>query len=222
MLATCLLAGAACAQHAPAAVPATAALARLQEGNARFVNNQPQTKDFSHERPALAKGQHPYAIVLTCADSRVAPEIMFDESLGKLFVIRVAGNIADPAVLGSIEYAAEHLHTQLLLVLGHDSCGAVQAALDGSHAPKNLATLVKEITPAAKEAKRKTPGAPHTLDTAVRENVRLQADHVVTRSPLLAEFVEKKELQIVGAVYHLDSGKVEVLDEPKRDKPHHR
>ena len=206
------------AQEAAAQASATNALALLQQGNARFVSDRLQTKDFTRERPALVKEQHPYAIVLTCADSRLAPEILFDQSLGKLFVVRVAGNVADPVVLGSIEYAAEHLHTRLLLVLGHDSCGAVQAALAGGHASKNLELLVHEIVPAAEEAKHRGLDAPHTLDAAVRENVQLQSRHAVADSPLLAELVEKKQLQVVGAVYHLDSWKVEILPDPKQQK----
>ena len=201
------------AQEAPSAGDV---LAQLQQGNARFVSDRLQAKDFANERLALVKAQHPYAIVLTCADSRVPPEILFDQSLGKLFVVRVAGNVADPVVLGSIEYAAEHLHIHLLLVLGHDSCGAVQAALEGGHAPKNLAALVKAIVPAAQAAKRQARDEAQTLDAAVRENVRLQSRNAVADSPLLAELVEKRQLQVVGAVYHLDSGKVEILADPKQ------
>ncbi len=100
------------------------------------------------ERPELAEGQHPYAIVLACADSRVAPELIFDESLGKLFVVRVAGNVADPVVLGSIEYAVEHLHANLLMVLGHENCGAVKATIGGGAFPPNIEALIKRITPA--------------------------------------------------------------------------
>src|SRR5438105_3680928 len=114
----------------------TGSLQRLKDGNARFAADKPNKRDVgADKRKELAKGQHPFAIVLTCADSRVAPELLFDAGLGELFVLRVAGNIADPAVVGSIEYAVEHLHTPLIVVLGHESCGAVAAALDGAKLP---------------------------------------------------------------------------------------
>ena len=105
-------------------------LARLMNGNARFVKGQHRPANYKRERAELTKGQRPYAIVLSCSDSRVPPEIVFDESLGKLFVVRVAGNVVDPIALGSIEYAAEHLHSKLLFVLGHESCGAVKATVE--------------------------------------------------------------------------------------------
>src|SRR5438105_3479472 len=119
----------------PVPTPA-AALDRLKDGNGRFAADKPAARKTDAKRRAeLAAGQHPFAVVLTCADSRVAPELVFDAGLGELFVLRVAGNIADPAVVGSIEYAVEHLHTPLIVVLGHESCGAVAAALDGAKLP---------------------------------------------------------------------------------------
>jgi carbonic anhydrase len=147
------------------AVSGSDALAQLKKGNERFIAGQLQAKGFEEERKALSKGQHPYAIVLTCSDSRVSPEILFDESLGKLFVVRVAGNVVDPVVLGSIEYAAEHLHAKLLLILGHESCGAVKATLDGGYVPPNIMALLSYISPAAQIAKSKrldakTPSTP--------------------------------------------------------------
>src|SRR5439155_1280302 len=116
--------------RAEAPVTGAQALERLKAGNTRFAADKSNPKNIGKDRRAvLAKGQHPFAVVLTCADSRVAPELVFDQGLGDLFVLRVAGNIADPFVLGSIEYAVEHLHTPLIVVLGHESCGAVAAAL---------------------------------------------------------------------------------------------
>ncbi|MBK7258284.1 MAG: hypothetical protein IPI01_10895 [Ignavibacteriae bacterium] len=111
-------------------------VARLLNGNRRFVEGRTAARDFVHERPALTAGQHPYAIILTCSDSRVPPELLFDESLGQLFVVRDAGNVVDSVVLGSIEYAAEHLHAGLLIVLGHEACGAVNATIKGGDVPR--------------------------------------------------------------------------------------
>src|SRR5439155_16101250 len=123
-----------------------AAWQKLKEGNARFVSDRLAARQIGEERRArLAKGQQPFAVVLSCADSRVVPELLFDQGLGDVFVVRVAGNIADKAMLGSIEYAVEHLHVPLVVVLGHESCGAVQAALDGKPLPGNLGWLVKQV-----------------------------------------------------------------------------
>ena len=184
---------------------------RLQQGNDRFATGHSATHAYAHDRAALVKGQQPYAIVLACADSRVSPEILFDESLGALFVIRVAGNVVDPDVLGSAEYAAEHLHTHYLLVLGHDACGAVTAAVNGGDAPANVAALVKRIAPAVAAVQGRGGDAASTLDAAVRENVRLQVAEVEKQSTLLHRMESEKELQIEGGVYHLDTGRVEWL-----------
>lgn len=196
--------------------PGAESLARLQQGNARFVSDRLQPKDVAGERAAMAKGQSPYAIILACADSRLSPEIIFDESLGRLFVVRVAGNVVDPVVLGSIEYAAQVLKSPLLLVLGHDSCGAVSAAIAGGPASPNLTALVQEIVPAAEEAKKLSLDAQQTLDAAIRANVRHQMTQAIAASPVLAGMVAQHQLQIVGGVYHLDSGQVEILPEAKK------
>ena len=204
--------GARAADVATPSVTPDAALQTLRDGNKRYVSNHLQAKDLPKERHALTAEQSPYAIILSCSDSRVPPELLFDESLGKLFIARVAGNIAEPAVLGSIEYAAAHLNATLLVVMGHDSCGAVQAAIDGGEAPANVASIVKAIAPAAKVAKGKKLDATETADAAVRENVRLQMKTATERSAVIREFVANKKLRIVGAVYHLESGEVEWLD----------
>ncbi len=199
---------------AHAAAPATgvrpaAAHDTLRAHDERFATGHSAGHDYAHDRAALVKGQSPYAIILTCADSRVAPEIVFDETLGSLFVIRVAGNVVDEDVLGSIEYAAEHLHTRYLLVLGHDACGAVSAAVAGGEAPANVSALLAHIAPAVTRAKSKGLDEKGTVDAAVRENVRLQMGEVTHRSTLLAKLVHEHEFTIEGAVYHLDSGRVE-------------
>jgi carbonic anhydrase len=204
----CLAAGVwGAGQKEAAGVAPDEAIRRLEEGNRRFVASASRAK----ERAALVQGQHPYAVVLTCADSRVPPEILFDEALGKLFVVRVAGNVVDPDVLGSIEYAVEHLHSHLLVVLGHDKCGAVQAALDGGTPPPDIAALISHITPAVATARSRGLDAAGTLNAAVRENAILQSRQATVQSELVAELVKKKELKIVTGVYHLDSGKIEWL-----------
>ena len=199
--------GARAAEVAAPSVTPDAALQALRDGHKRYLSNQ-----LPQERHALVAGQSPYAIILSCSDSRVPPELLFDESRGKLFVARVAGNIAEPAVLGSIEYAVLHLNVTLLVVMGHDSCGAVQAAIDGGEAPANVASIVQAIAPAAKVAKGKNLDAAATAAAAVRENVRLQMKTATERSAVIRDFVAQKKLRIVGAVYRLDSGEVEWLD----------
>jgi len=193
--------------------PPQDAIGRLKAGNERFISDHPSAKHYADERKATSEEQHPYAIVLACADSRESPEILFDESIGKLFVIRVAGNVIDPVILGSIEYAAEHLHVGTLLILGHESCGAVTAAIEGGGADhiKDLLTLIAPAVEKAKQAKRDQAG---TVDQAVRENVLLQMQQAVAQSAVLAELVHEKKLEIVGGIYNLHTGKVEFLQPP--------
>ena len=191
----------------PSGVSPDEAIQRLEKGNQRFVAEPSRAK----ERAALVQGQHPYAVVLSCADSRVSPEILFDEALGKLFVIRVAGNVVDTDVLGSIEYAVEHLHAHLLVVIGHDKCGAVQATLDGGTLPPDIAALTSHIAPAVASAKSKGLDAEGTMNAAVRENALLQSRQATEKSALLADFVKTNQLRILAGVYHLDSGTVEWL-----------
>ncbi len=195
------------AEHgtAPEGMSPEKAISALHAGNDRYVHDHLASKHYSAERPLLTTGQQPYAIVLSCSDSRVPPEILFDESLGKLFIVRVAGNVIDPVVLGSIEYAAEHLHTHLLLVLGHEGCGAVKATIDGGTPPPNIAELTKRIAPAVEKTKGKG------MDAAVAENVRLQMASALSQSPLLSDLSAKGEIRIVGGVYRLDSGAVQWL-----------
>jgi carbonic anhydrase len=185
------------------------AVRRLKAGNARYVSGRTLRRNYVADRKATADGQHPYAIVLACADSRLSPEILFDESLGKLFVIRVAGNVVDPVVLGSVEYAAEHLQVETLLILGHESCGAVKATLEGGDVPPNIKSLVERIAPAVEKAKQAKLSAAETLNLAIRENVSLQMQQAVAQSEVLGELVKEKKLRIVGGVYNLHSGKVE-------------
>ena len=185
------------------------AVHRLKEGNERYAAGKQQAKDYTKDRQAVAEAQQPYAIVLACADSRLSPEIIFDESLGKLFVVRNAGNVVEPVTLGSIEYAAEHLQSKLLLILGHESCGAVKATIAGGEASPNLEEIVERITPAVELAKHAKLNEQETLNMAIKENVLLQADHALAQSKVLQELVHSHKLQIICGVYNLHTGKVE-------------
>jgi carbonic anhydrase len=193
-------------QHGSAA-PA-AIWASLAEGNRRFVEGDARERELVETREELANGQHPNVIVLTCSDSRVSPELIFDQNLGDLFVIRTAGNIADRVGLGSIEYAAEHLHAKLLVVLGHEKCGAVAAAASGKPMPTpNLAAIVNQIAPAL--AKIPAPaGSDQRAALGVPANVRQSAQDLLKRSPILKKEVARGKLAIVRAVYKLKTGEV--------------
>ena len=161
----------------------------------------------SARRRALAAGQSPYAIVLSCADSRVPPEIVFDQGLGRLFVVRLAGNIVEPFVLGSIEYGVEHLHVPLIVVLGHENCGAVKAALGNDKPAGDLGRLIGEI-----HVGGHLPADAHAaLAAAVENNVRHQAKLLTERSDIIRRHVERHELQIVVGVYVFATGKVQWL-----------
>jgi carbonic anhydrase len=182
---------------------------RLLDGNQRYVQEKLTHPDGTRARiTELAQGQHPFAIILSCADSRVPPEIIFDQGLGDLFTIRVAGNVVDDHVLGSIEYAVEHLNVKYIMVLGHERCGAVDATVKGGHAPGHVASLVRAITPAVHAVKGK-PG--DLLDNAVRENVKMVVKQLQMSRPILEERVAKKELVIEGGRYDLDDGSVTIL-----------
>ena len=193
-------------EHATSPAP-DAVIAELKAGNQRHVNTN--YKKMNHKtlarRMELAKGQHPGAIILSCADSRVPPEIIFDQGLGDLFVLRVAGNIVEDLGLGSIEYAAEHLGPKLVVVLGHERCGAVDATLKGGEAPGHIAALVKKIQPAVEKSKA-MPG--DKLDNAVITNVQLVVEELKKSQPIIAEMAAQGKIKIVGARYDLDTGVV--------------
>lgn len=185
------------------------ALEKLMAGNQRYVSaRQIHPHQTGERRAALSSGQNPFAIILGCADSRIPPEIIFDQGLGDLFVIRVAGNIVDDVVLGSIEYAAAHLHTPLLVVLGHSKCGAVGATAGGGELEGHLPSLAQAIQPAIDRIKNQ-PG--DLVDNAVRSNARMVSAQLQSSQPVLAKLVETGQLKVVAAYYDLDSGVVEVL-----------
>src|SRR5262245_40847546 len=183
-----------------------AVLAELKTGNAHHVRHQYQ---HPHETVArqreLVAGQHPHAEILSCADSRVPPEIVFDQGLGDLLVVRVAGNVATDTEIGSLEYGAEHLHIPLLVVLGHETCGAVTAAVQGGAAEGHIAALVKLIKPAVDKS-RGMPG--DTVANAVRVNVQMVVQQLRASTPVLSELVAQGKLKIIGGVYSLQTGKV--------------
>lgn len=191
---------------APPSVDAEAALAKLKAGNSRYASkSESSSKPTAKARKANAQSQHPYAIVVACADSRTAPEIVFDQNIGDLFVIRTAGNLVDDYALGSIEYAVEHLGTRLIVVLGHERCGAVKAAVAGPSAPHHIGSLVKDIRPAV-NAVSKYPG--DVLVNAINENVFRVADKI-GRKGAFGDL--SSQVRIVRAVYDLDTGKVDWL-----------
>jgi carbonic anhydrase len=200
------------ADHAPGISP-DAALARLKAGNARFVSGELSHPNQSPaRRTKLAEGQHPFAIILGCSDSRTAPEVVFDQGLGDLFVVRTAGNVVDDVALGSIEYAAEHLGASLIVVLGHENCGAVKATLDGGKLPGHLPAIAKAIRPAVKAIANRQGDA---LDNAVLENAHLEAQRVATSKPIIKKLVEEGKVRVVSARYDLDTGRVVFLAERK-------
>jgi carbonic anhydrase len=196
------------ASHATGMAP-DLALAKLKRGNLRAVKNEAIHPHQSRARRLeVADGQQPFAIVVACSDSRVAPELVFDQGLGDLFVIRVAGNVIDDAALGSIEYAVEHLGAKLIVVLGHERCGAVKAALDGGEAPAHIGALIRAIAPVVEETKDVKGDR---LDAAVRANVTRIVKQLRASEPMLHDAVAAKAISVVGMEYDLDSGRVESL-----------
>ena len=202
---------------APAgAMTPDAALALLMEGNRRFLADQVAPHEFYNRtrRLHVAKGQSPFAICICCSDSRVSPELLFERGLGELFIIRVAGNTVDTAGMGSIEYAVEHLHAPLIVVMGHERCGAVGAACsvvtENASFPGSIGPMVEPIVPAAL-AVRDQPG--DFVDNAVRANVRRVVHHLrFGPDPLLREPMAQGKLKVVGAYYDLDTGAVDFFD----------
>ncbi|MBW8812987.1 MAG: carbonic anhydrase [Caulobacterales bacterium] len=189
------------------------AQARLDAGNARFVAGQSSHPNLdARRRAALAGAQHPFAVILACADSRVAPELIFDQGLGDLFVVRVAGNVVDEAVLASVEYAVIHLGCALAMVLGHERCGAVQAtveALAGHGSPQDRETRIGALAKLIAPAVRAVPASsPNRVDAAVRLNAANAAVALATTSPPLMARIAAGRLKVVAARYDLDNGRV--------------
>jgi carbonic anhydrase len=197
------------------AYTAEEALSRLKEGNARFVGGHARFPTVQKEVLAeLAKGQQPYATVLGCSDSRVPPELVFDAGFGELFVIRVAGNVLGPSIMGTLQYAGAHLHTPLFIVLGHEGCGAVNAAIaskfHGARHGSRIALLLENIVPALDNLDRKLPPAV-LLGAAVEANVRWTIRELLETPEGKVRAVQG-DVKLVGAVYDLASGRVRFLE----------
>jgi carbonic anhydrase len=184
-------------------------LKRLIDGNKRYVESRPiRPNQTAERRSEVAKGQNPFAVIVGCSDSRIPPEIIFDQGIGDLFVVRVAGNIVDDVALGSIEYAADHLHTHLVVVLGHGKCGAVTAAVKGGEAHGHIGSILRAIGPAVEKAKAK-PG--DLVDSSIRANVELVAGQIKSAEPILGKLVREKTIGVVGAYYDIETGVVDIL-----------
>jgi carbonic anhydrase len=192
-----------------AAMTPAQALARLQEGNARFAANAPKQRDWSAKVAATAAGQYPFAAVLACMDSRAPIEIVFDQGLGDVFGVRVAGNVVNDDELGSLEYAAK-VGAKLLVVLGHTRCGAVKGAIDGVQLG-NLTGLLAKIQPAVTAAKCSDPKSDACVTSVAEQNVRESMREIRARSPYLAKYLDEGKLQLVGAMYDVDTGQVTFL-----------
>ncbi len=201
-------------------INAQSALARLREGNRRFSSGQSSLeRTLTHKRRMeLVAEQEPFAIILGCSDSRAPAEIVFDQGLGELFVIRVAGNIIAPSLVGSVEFAAERFGTRLVVVLGHSNCGAVAATVDSllesSDAPsKNLASIIDRIKPAVMGLTNTelVQDRASLVDHAVRANVRMSVNHLQHGSAILENLILNDGLMVVGAEYSLETGVVEFL-----------
>jgi carbonic anhydrase len=194
------------------AIAPAEALDRLMKGNARYVEGISRRHDFKSEREALAGGQNPYASILSCADSRIAPEYAFDSGRGDLFVCRVAGNFANDDTVASLEYSVAVLNTPLILVLGHDSCGAVDATIkslkDNTTLPGHLPSLVAALAPSVK-ASMDQPG--DKLANAIRRNVVDVVAKLAAATPILSAAVAQGKLKIAGGIYRLGDGKVELV-----------
>jgi carbonic anhydrase len=188
------------------------ALDELLTGNERYVAGKNLHHDFGPERASLVNSQRPFAMVLSCADSRVSPEFAFDQGRGRLFVVRLAGNFVDENGLASIEFGAAVLGSPLILVLGHDNCGAIKAAVDvvtkGTKLPGHLPQLISYLTPAVERSKGQ---AGSLEDNAIRNNVLLNVAKLQNATPILADLVKEKKLAVAGGIYHLATGRVEIL-----------
>ncbi|MBP2655201.1 MAG: mtcA2 [Firmicutes bacterium] len=187
-------------------VTADDALKMLIAGNQRYYSGLHEIVDIGQgRRNELLKGQHPSAIIVSCSDSRVPPELIFDNGLGALFVIRTAGEVVDDEALGSVEYAIEHLGVKLVVVLGHEDCGAVKATIAGEKVPSHISAIAKAIAPAVDKAKTQQGDL---VANAVNNNVDMIVSKLKASEPIIKEGIARDHVKVVGAVYHLETGKV--------------
>lgn len=190
------------------------ALERLIAGNQRYIDSNSKMRDFESSRDASVAGQNPYASILACADSRVSPELCFDEDRGDLFVIRLAGNYVSMDVLASLEYGAAVLHAPLIMVLGHEDCGAVKAAIKAYEEYTEFPGHIQMITSTLGEAVRAGMRMRGELvDAAARENVMLNVNRLKDSTPILKRLYKEKKINIVGALFNLHSGQVEIISD---------
>lgn len=190
------------------------AIQRLMDGNQRYTSGKTQDRVFSSTRAALAGGQNPYACILSCADSRVSPELCFDEERGDLFVTRVAGNYVTPDILASLEYGVAVLKTPLIMVLGHTRCGAVSATVNAlekqAEFPGHIQTIVTALMPAVRAA----AAAPHTgtlLQAATVENIKQNVQRLQEATPILSKAVQAEQVKVVGGLYDLETGRIALV-----------
>ena len=203
------------ASSAGPGLPADEAVTLLKDGNARYVAGQPSHPNVTTERrlETAKGGQHPFATILGCSDSRVPLELIFDQGVGDIFVIRVAGNVAGPDELSSIEYGVGHLNTPVMLVLGHTACGVIYAAVQNDKLHGHLPALINQIKPAVAKAKAWTPTASgdELLAKSIKANVWLTMENMFRKSSVVRELVQKGKLLVIGGVYDIESGQVEWL-----------
>lgn len=188
------------------------ALQRLKAGNERFITGNVREKHFQKEIEATSLFQDPHTIILTCADSRVAPEIIFDKSIGELFVIRVAGNVINPSILGSIEYAVKFLKASYLLIMGHTSCGAISAVINGGKFSPAIKSIVDKINPAYNKVKGMNLPEDEIINKTIIENVYQQIQFASNNSDILIEHLNSGKFKIGGAVYDIANGRVNFFD----------
>ncbi len=186
----------------------------LVQGNRRFVSGQPANKDFgvSKRRELASKGQQPFSVVVGCSDSRVPLELLFDQALGDLFVVRVAGNVVDQMVLGSVDYAVKYLHVPLVVVLGHENCGAVKAVVDGEEAHGSIGSIFKKLEPSVAKAKAAGFTGNDLYEASTDENIRAMVEEL-KRSPVIKCLVDSGGLSVLGGKFHLQSGQVRFFPE---------
>ncbi len=190
-------------------VRADAALKMLLAGNERFVaGDMLYPNQNPARRIATENGQKPFAVIITCSDSRVPPELIFDRGIGDIFVVRAAGNLIDDYGMGSVEYAVEHLGAKLVMVLGHSKCGAIKAALDSPDAPGKIGKITKDLQPAVKYG-RELPGDP--LENAINANVLMIVKQLKESKPIMTEMIKEKGVKVVGGVYDIKTGKVSII-----------
>ncbi|MBQ4646629.1 MAG: carbonic anhydrase [Candidatus Gastranaerophilales bacterium] len=202
--------GAIFASHDIENLSAKEAIQKLKDGNKRFVKNQAQHPDESIERKKeMLKGQHPFVVILSCSDSRVPPELIFDQGLGDIFEIRNAGNVLNEHVIGSIEYAVMHCGVKLIVIMGHQDCGAIAATLSGVSETKYIQALEDSIKPAIEDCKKE--GLEINSDNVVKAHVMQDINELLTQDSQLVKYMKEHKVKIVPAYYHIDTGKVDFL-----------